>query len=75
MKFEKIMKKFCKDIGIDKKTLLSIVGGGTKTNNGTLEDGFREYSSYRKGEGLSNSKDNARSDLTGGGVINTGVAA
>lgn len=28
MKFEKVMKKFCKGIGIDKRTLLSIIGGG-----------------------------------------------
>ena len=33
------MKKFCKEIGVDKKTLLTIIGGGAKTNNGTLEDG------------------------------------
>ena len=75
MKFEKVMKKFCKDIGIDKRTLISIIGGGTKTNNGTLEDGGREYSSSRKGDRLSSSKDNIRSDIAGGGVINTGIAA
>jgi hypothetical protein len=27
MKFEKIMKKFCKDIGLDKKTLLNMMLG------------------------------------------------
>jgi hypothetical protein len=28
IKFEKIMKKFCKDIGVDKKTLLTMFIGG-----------------------------------------------
>lgn len=27
MKFEKIMKKFCKEIGLDKKTLLNMMLG------------------------------------------------
>jgi len=35
MKFEKVMKKFCKDIGIDKKTLMTMVIGG----KGTIEEG------------------------------------
>jgi hypothetical protein len=75
MKFEKVMKKFCRGIGIDKRTLLSIIGGGLKTNNGTLEEGVREFSSSRKGEGMSSSKDHTRSDAAGGGAINTGIAA
>ena len=75
MKFEKIMKKFCREIGIDKKTLLSIIGGNPKTNNGTLEEGRLDYSSYKIGDGLSNSKENIKSDFAGEGVINTGIAA
>jgi hypothetical protein len=30
LKFEKIMKKFCKDIGLDKKTLLTMLLGEGK---------------------------------------------
>ena len=75
MKFEKIMKKFCKEIGVDKKTLLTIIGGGAKTNNGTLEDNRVDYSSYKVGDGVFHSKDNIKADFAGEGFINTGVAA
>jgi hypothetical protein len=33
IKFEKIMKKLCKDIGVDKRTLLSIFTGDLNHNN------------------------------------------
>lgn len=33
LKFEKVMKKFCKDIGIDKKTLMNMMLGGRDLEN------------------------------------------
>jgi hypothetical protein len=33
MKFERMMKQFCREIGIDKKTLLTMFMGGTNTNS------------------------------------------
>lgn len=35
IKFEKIMKKFCKDIGVDKKTLLTMFIGGVAQVDGS----------------------------------------
>jgi len=38
MKFEKIMSRFCKDIGIDKKTLLSMFIGVSFNHKTDLEE-------------------------------------
>lgn len=43
MKFEKVMKKFCKEIGIDKRTLLTMMLG-----KNSLEDLKNDLSSSRK---------------------------
>lgn len=63
MKFEKIMKKFCRSIGIDKRTLLQmLVGVG-----GSIEDSRRQMDQNL-------SKDNIT--LSGGqDQLNTGQAA
>lgn len=63
MKFEKIMKKFCKDIGLDKNTLLNMMLG---TSN--LEDSNRkDQNSSKENISMTIGKES--------GPINTGVAA
>jgi hypothetical protein len=52
MKFEKIMKRLCKDIGIDKKTLLSIFINPSQVkevegSNAKNESGFKDQSFSR----------------------------
>ena len=38
MKFEKVMKKFCKDIGLDKKTLLNMMLGTANQEDSNRKD-------------------------------------
>lgn len=45
MKFEKIMKKFCKDVGIDKMTLMTMVIGKNNIEEAMSKN---EFSSSRK---------------------------
>jgi hypothetical protein len=45
MKFEKVMKKFCREIGIDKATLMSMIVG---RNNGEEGAGKNDLNSSRK---------------------------
>ena len=75
MKFEKIMKRLCKDIGIDKKTLLSIfinpsqmkeVEGGSNVKN---ESGVKDQS-FSRDSGTINMSGNS-----GPTQVNTGAAA
>ena len=64
VKFEKIMKRFCKDIGVDKKILLQMfLGGGN--NNGANQGQGLESNSNAKNEsgkkGMQMSRDSAES--------------
>lgn len=45
MKFEKVMKKFCRDIGIDKMTLMTMILG---KNNVDEVMSKNDFSSSRK---------------------------
>ncbi len=45
MKFEKVMKKFCKDIGLDKKTLMAMMIGKDNLDDLTIKN---DLSSSRK---------------------------
>jgi hypothetical protein len=40
MKFEKVMKKFCKEIGIDKRTLMTMMLGGRDLENSNAKNDF-----------------------------------
>ena len=67
VKFEQVMKRFCKDIGVDKKTLLSVLLGG-------------EPNSLRTDSGRKELKSRDSSTVNASAVktivpINTGVAA
>jgi hypothetical protein len=68
MKFEKLMKKFCKDIGVDKKTLLTMMLG----NQGGRD---LESSNAKTDPVHSNKESGANSTVKDSGIINTGVAA
>lgn len=70
MKFEKIMKKFCKDVGVDKTTLMTMMLGKNVVDEMTNKN---EFSSSRK-DPFSHSKDN-KDHTPHQGNINTGQAA
>jgi len=67
MKFEKIMKKFCKDIGLDKRTLMTMMLGGKDIDSSATKD----PSSSRKDGHHSL----IASVVKESGTINTGIAA
>lgn len=66
MKFEKILKKFCKDIGVDKKTLLTMMIGGRDLEVSNTKSDLN--SSVKE-------KINQVDTLAKDSVLNTGVAA
>lgn len=68
MKFEKVMKKFCKDIGLDKKTFLNMMLGTSTTN-------FEESTKKEHNSSKDNLSLNTVTKEGGTGVLNTGVAA
>jgi len=45
VKFEKIMKKFCREIGIDKKILMAMMVGKDNINDSSVKKNF--YSSEK----------------------------
>ena len=45
MKFEKVMKKFCRDIGVDKRTLMAMMIGRDNLDELTIKN---DLSSSRK---------------------------
>lgn len=69
------MKKFCREIGIDKRTLISMINGGS--NNGGDTGNRNDFSSSRGRDMFSSSKENMiTKDSNGGGQqVNTGAAA
>ncbi len=79
MKFEKIMKNFSKDIGLDSNTLLNLLMGNSNGTNNEPSSNFKENSS------LSASKDSRRipdggnkttlNQIHSSEPINTGAAA
>jgi hypothetical protein len=72
IKFEKIMNKFCKDIGLDKKSLLYLLLGGSEANPHEFSD-RKDNKMYQSIGGTLHEQPNGRE--SGGGTINTGVAA
>ena len=52
MKFEKMMKKLCKDIGVDKRTLLSIFSGDLQNNNIPGKHSDIENSNFKNESGI-----------------------
>ena len=52
MKFEKMMKKLCKDIGVDKRTLLSIFSGDLQNNNIQGKHSDIENSNFKNESGI-----------------------
>ena len=80
MKFERMMKQFCREIGIDKKTLLTMFMGGANTNSKQNID--IEGSNTKNNENSSSKQQyNSRDSVTnlnlstGQTIINTGAAA
>jgi hypothetical protein len=69
LKFEKIMKKFCKDVGIDKRTLMTMMLGGKDLESSNTKN---EFNSSRKDL---NKDSTANSIIKDSININTGVAA
>ena len=72
MKFEKVMKKFCKEIGIDKMTLMTMMLG----KNGIEELSSKNEFSSSRGDPFSQQKE--KNNFKEGGAsttINTGQAA
>jgi hypothetical protein len=69
MKFEKVMKKFCKDVGVDKKTLMAMMLGRSGLEDLSIKN---DFSSSRK-DPFTLSRDglNARESIS----VNTGQAA
>ena len=73
MKFEKIMKKFCREISVDKVTLLTMLIGKNNMDDIISKNGG-DFSSSRK-DPFSQSKDNLNTKDSAGANINTGQAA
>jgi hypothetical protein len=74
IKFEKIMNKFCKDIGLDKKSLLYLLLGGAEGGQNPHELSDRKDNKmYQSLGGSIQDQPNGRE--SGGGTINTGIAA
>lgn len=73
IKFEKMMKKFCKSVGVDKKTLLTMMlGNGKDLENSNAKN--NDMNSSRNGN-LLNKDSGTNSTVKDSGIINTGVAA
>jgi hypothetical protein len=74
LKLERLMKKTCKDIGIDKNSLMMILMGGGGGN--AVAGGIQEFGSSSRKEQNSGSKEMKDSTKNkDGGVVNTGLAA
>lgn len=48
MKFEKVMKKFCKDIGIDKKTLMNMLLGNHEETNRKEQNNSKDNATIKE---------------------------
>jgi len=70
LKFEKVMKKFCREIGIDKRSLMGMMlGGGRDIESSNAK---ADFNSSRKDA----TKDSGQNSIVkDSGTINTGVAA
>lgn len=60
MKFEKVMKKFCREIGVDKKTLMAMMIGKANLDDITLTK--NDFSSSKK-DPFTQSKENLKESV------------